>query len=154
MFGTRYIVINDNVDTKNSESNDLMPFKNLFNEWYIRDTSRKIRAVQRAKAERGEQLGTKAPYGYRKEGHGKLEVDKEAAEVVQRIFALCAAGRGLSQISRLLKKERVLCPSMYACRKFGVTHSSLDMDNLCHWISSTIANMLENELYLGNTLNM
>ena len=61
MFGVRYIAINDNVDTDSAESNDLMPFKNLFNEWFVRDTSRKIRAVKKAKAERGEQLGTRAP---------------------------------------------------------------------------------------------
>ena len=92
MFGVRYIAINDNVDTENAESNDLMPFKNLFNEWFIRDTSRKIRAVQKAKAERGERLGTRAPYGYAKEPETKkLIVDEEAAAVVKRIFALCAA---------------------------------------------------------------
>ena len=95
MFGVRYIAINDNVDTENAESNDLMPFKNLFNEWFIRDTSRKIRAVQKSKAERGERLGTRAPYGYAKEPETKkLIVDEEAAAVVKRIFALCAAGNG------------------------------------------------------------
>ena len=67
MFGVRYIAINDNVDTDSAESNDLMPFKNLFNEWFVRDTSRKIRAVNKAKAERGERLETRAPYGYRKD---------------------------------------------------------------------------------------
>ncbi|MFR6093921.1 MAG: hypothetical protein ACLUIW_00030 [Dysosmobacter welbionis] len=66
MFGVRYIAINDHVDTDSGESNDLMPFKNLFNEWFVRDTSRKIRAVQRARAERGERLGTRAPCGYMK----------------------------------------------------------------------------------------
>ena len=80
MFGVRYIAINDNVDTENAESNDLMPFKNLFNEWFIRDTSRKIRAVQKAKAERGERLGTRAPYGYVKDLETKkLVIDEEAA---------------------------------------------------------------------------
>ena len=80
MFGVRYIAINDNVDTDSSESNDLMPFKNLFNEWFIRDTSRKIRAVQKAKAERGERLGTRAPYGYVKDLETKkLVIDEEAA---------------------------------------------------------------------------
>lgn len=81
-FGVRYIAINDNVDTENAESNDLMPFKNLFNEWFVRDTSRKIRAVQRAKAQRGERLGTRAPYGYKKDENakGKLIVDEEAAQ--------------------------------------------------------------------------
>ena len=71
MFGVRFIAINDNVDTDSSESNDLMPFKNLFNEWFIRDTSRKIRAVQKSKAERGERLGTRSPYGYAKEPETK-----------------------------------------------------------------------------------
>ena len=61
MFGVRYIAINDNVDTDSSESNELMPFKNLFNEWYVRDSSRKVRAVFRAKAERGERLGARLP---------------------------------------------------------------------------------------------
>ena len=92
MFGVRYIAINDNVDTDNSESNDLMPFKNLFNEWFIRDTSRKIRAVLKAKAERGERLGTRTPYGYRKDPDTKkLIVDEEAAAIVRRIFAMCAS---------------------------------------------------------------
>ena len=109
MFGVRYIAINDNVDTENAESNDLMPFKNLFNEWFIRDTSRKIRAVQKAKAERGERLGTRAPYGYVKDPETKkLVIDEEAAAVVKRIFALCAAGNGPSRIATILTKEKVL----------------------------------------------
>ena len=96
--GDRYIAINDNVDTENAESNDLMPFKNLFNEWFIRDTSRKIRAVLKAKAERGERLGTRAPYGYRKDPDTKkLIVDEEAAAIVRRIFAMCAGGSGRVQ---------------------------------------------------------
>ncbi len=104
MFGVRYIAINDNVDTDSSESNDLMPFKNLFNEWFIRDTSRKIRAVLKAKAERGEWLGTRAPYGYiRNPDTKKLEVDEEAAAIVRRIFAMCASGNGPSQIASLEK---------------------------------------------------
>ena len=155
-FGVRYIAINDNVDTENAESNDLMPFKNLFNEWFVRDTSRKIRAVQRAKAQRGERLGTRAPYGYKKDGEakGRLIVDKEAAAVVRRIFALCAAGNGPSQIARILKSERVLCPAMYAYRRFGTTHMGLDLDKPYNWNSDTVASMLENELYIGNTVNM
>ena len=155
-FGVRYIAINDNVDTENAESSELMPFKNLFNEWFVRDTSRKIRAVQRAKAERGERLGTRAPYGYRKDesNRGKLVVDEEAAAVVRRIFALCAAGNGPSQIARILRQEQVLCPAMYACQRFGSGHSGLDMAKPCNWNSDTVAAMLENELYIGNTLNM
>ena len=155
MFGVRYIAINDNVDTDSSESNDLMPFKNLFNEWFIRDTSRKIRAVLKAKAERGERLGTRAPYGYRKDpGTKKLIVDEEAASIVRRIFAMCAAGSGPSQIARILKKEQILTPTMYAYTKYGITHVGLDTQRPYHWSGDTVADMLENEIYLGNTVNM
>ena len=155
MFGVRYIAINDNVDTDSSESNDLMPFKNLFNEWFIRDTSRKIRAVLKAKAERGERLGTRAPYGYRKDPDTKkLIVDEEAAAIVRRIFAMCASGSGPSQIARILKKEQILTPTMYAYSKYGITHVGLDTQRPYHWSGDTVADMLENEIYLGNTVNM
>ena len=154
MFGVRYIAINDNVDTDSSESNDLMPFKNLFNEWFIRDTSRKIRAVQKAKAERGERLGTRAPYGYTKDPETKkLIVDEEAAAVVKRIFALCAAGNGPSRIATRLTKEKVFCPSYYTYQKYGLTHSASDITKPYHWSDSAVANLLENEIYLGNTVN-
>ena len=155
MFGVRYIAINDNVDTDSSESNDLMPFKNLFNEWFIRDTSRKIRAVLKAKAERGERLGTRTPYGYRKDPDTKkLIVDDEAAAIVRRIFAMCASGSGPSQIARILKKEQILTPTMYAYTKYGMTHTGLDTQRPYNWSGDTVADMLENEIYLGNTINM
>ena len=155
MFGVRYIAINDNVDTDSNESNDLMPFKNLFNEWFIRDTSRKIRAVLKAKAERGERLGTRAPYGYRKDPDTKkLIVDEEAAAIVRRIFAMCAGGSGPSQIARILKKEQILTPTMYAYTRFGMNHTCLDTAHPYNWSDSAIANLLENEIYLGNTANM
>ena len=155
MFGVRYIAINDNVDTDSSESNDLMPFKNLFNEWFIRDTSRKIRAVLKAKAERGERLGTRAPYGYRKDPDTKkLIVDEEAAAIVRRIFAMRASGSGPSQIARILKKEQILTPTMYAYTRYGITHTCLDTAHPYNWSDSAIANLLENEIYLGNTVNM
>ena len=126
----------------------------MFNEWFIRDTSRKIRAVQKAKAERSERLGTRAPYGYAKEPETKkLIVDEEAAAVVKRIFALCAAGNGPSQIARILKKEQVLTPTMYAYAKYGMTHTGLDTQRPYHWSGDTVADMLENEIYIGNTLN-
>ena len=155
MFGVRYIAINDNVDTDSSESNDLMPFKNLFNEWFIRDTSRKIRAVLKAKAERGERLGTRTPYGYRKDPDTKkLIVDEDAAAIVRRIFAMCAGGSGPSQIARILKKEQILTPTMYAYTRYSITHTCLDTAHPYNWSNSAIANLLENEIYLGNTVNM
>ena len=154
-FGVRYIAINDNVDTENVESNDLMPFKNLFNEWFVRDTSRKIRAVQRAKAQRGERIGTRAPYGYKKDENNKgaLIIDEEAADVVRRIFSLCASGRGPSQIARQLSEEKILCPSVYAYEHFGIGHSGLQLDKPYKWEQRSVATILENELYIGNTIN-
>ena len=89
-----------------------------------------------------------------KDEQKKLVIDEDAGAVVRRIFALCAAGNGPSQIARILKREQVLCPTVYAYRKFGVNHTSLDLEKPYHWTSSTVANMLENELYLGNTVNM
>ena len=127
----------------------------MFNEWFIRDTSRKIRAVMKAKAERGERLGTRAPYGYIKDPETKkLAVDDEAAAIVRRIFAMCASGNGPSQIARILKKEQVLTPTMYAYTRYGMNHTCLDTAHPYNWSDSAIANLLENEIYLGNTVNM
>ena len=123
----------------------------ITNEWFIRDTSRKIRAVLKAKAERGEWLGTRAPYGYiRNPDTKKLEVDEEAAAIVRRIFAMCASGNGPSQIARILKKEQVLTPTMYAYTKYGMTHTGLDTQRPYHWSGDTVADMLENEIYTVN----
>ena len=81
-------------------------------------------------------------------------MDDEAAAIVRRIFAMCAAGSGPSQIARKLKEEQILCPTTYAYLRFGIGHTSLNTEKPYHWTSSTVANMLENELYLGNTINM
>ncbi|MEY8262326.1 recombinase family protein [Oscillospiraceae bacterium 50-60] len=120
--------------------------KNIPNEWYVRDSSRKVRAVLRAKAERGERLGTRAPYGCRKDENDskKLVVDEEAAAIVRRIFAMCAAGNGPSQIARKLQEEQIRCPTTYVYQKFGIIHTSLNTEKPYHWSDSTIANMLEN----------
>lgn len=94
----RYIAINDGVDS-NKGDNEFTPFRNLFNDFYARDTSKKIRAVMRAKGNSGEHLCTNPPYGYRKDPANKKKwiVDEEAAEIVKRIFALCIAGKGPMQ---------------------------------------------------------
>lgn len=96
-YGVRFIAINDNVDSLYGE-NDFAPFKNLFNEFYAKDTSRKIRAVKKAQAQRGERVASRPRYGYQKaDGDPKKIVpDPEAAEVVRKIFQLCVSGRGPS----------------------------------------------------------
>ena len=81
-------------------------------------------------------------------------MDEETAAIVRQIFAMCAAGSGPSQIARKLKDEQILCPTTYAYQKFGISHTALSTGKSFHWTSSTVASMLENELYLGNTINM
>lgn len=116
-YGVRYIAINDHFDTidPNSTDSDIAGIKNWFNEWYSKDTSRKIRAVNKAKGERGERLTTNVPYGYKRDPNDpkKWVIDEEAAQVVKRIFALCMEGKGPSQIAALLEKGKVLNPTAY-----------------------------------------
>ena len=152
----RYIAVNDNVDTKYENSNELMPFKNLFNEWHVRDCSRKVRNVVNAKAQRGIRVGTRAPYGYRKGAtkDSPLLVNEEAAAVVKRIFAMCAGGMGPSQIAKQLKKEHIYSPSMYAYTKFGTSHSGLNTERPYNWTGDMVADMLQNMVYLGHTVNL
>ena len=152
----RYIAVNDNVDTKYENSNELMPFKNLFNEWHVRDCSRKVRNVVNAKAQRGIRVGTRAPYGYRKGAtkDSPLLVDEEAAAVVKRIFAMCAGGMGPSQIAKQFKKEHIYSPSMYAYTKFGTSHSGLNTERPYNWTGDMVADMLQNMVYLGHTVNL
>ena len=126
MFGVRYIAINDNVDTENAESNDLMPFKNLFNEWFIRDTSRKIRAVQKAKAERGERLGTRAPYGYVKDLETKKLVIDEKAAMQKRKAELDAIFKNLyedSVLGRITAEQFQLLSASYTDEQAKLTES-------------------------------
>lgn len=152
----RYIAVNDNVDTKYENSNELMPFKNLLNEWHVRDCSRKVRNVVNAKAQRGIRVGTRAPYGYRKGAtkDSPLLVDEEAAAVVKRIFAMCAGGMGPAQIAKQLKKECIYSPSMYAYTKFGTSHSGLNAERPYNWTGDMVADMLQNMVYLGHTVNL
>ena len=145
----------DNLLTDDLDGNELAPFKNLFNEWYARDTSKKIRAVFRAKAASGKTLCTRAPYGYRigKEGEPNFVIDEEAAEVVKRIFRMCAQGIGLSAIAHTLKSECILKPSFYFYKTEGHYRTRTDIDTPYGWTRMTIRNMLENEVYLGHTVN-
>ena len=81
-------------------------------------------------------------------------MDGDAAAIVRRIFAVCAGGSGPSQIARILKKEQILTPTMYAYTRYSITHTCLDTAHPYNWSDSAIANLLENEIYLGNTINM
>ena len=146
----RYIAINDGVDSDKGD-NDFTPFRNLFNDFYARDTSKKIRAVMRAKGNSGEHLCTNPPYGYRKDPEDKKRwiVDEEAAEVVKRIFALCVDGKGPMQIAKLLTADRVLTVKAHYAKRDGKPMP----DKPYQWSAKSIAGILERPEYTGCTVN-
>jgi site-specific DNA recombinase len=150
--GVRFIAVNDGVDSLYSETNDFTPMRNYFNELYAKDSSKKVRIVKRAQAERGELLGGRPPYGYRRDETVRKGIipDEETAGVVKRIFALCAEGKGPNQIARLLTREQVLTPTNYYYRKTGASHASLDTTRPYSWSGSTVTGILDNKTYLGH----
>jgi len=154
-WNVRYIAVNDNYDSLYSEGNEFAPFKNLFNEWFARDTSKKIRAVVKAKAERGERVSTQIPYGYKKDTDvkGHLLIDEETAPVVRMIFDLCAAGNGPRIIANILREKKILKPTVYRYRQIGSYGCITDTDDIYGWNDRTVAGILDNEVYLGHTVN-
>lgn len=152
-MGVRFIAINDNVDTANAESNEFAPFTNIFNEWYAKNTSKKIRAVKRAKGEAGERIGTSIPYGYKKDPENPklLAIDEEAAKVVRYIYELCICGKGPTQIAKQLTADGIDNPTTYF-KKHGMPYSNKNSLNSA-WACETINHILENMVYLGHTVN-
>ena len=148
----RFIAINDGVDSVNG-IDDFIPFKNIMNEWFARDTSKKIKAVQMLKAERGESLCYNLPYGYLKSPDNPKQwiVDREAAEVIKRIFSLFVTGKGAKQIASILTSEGILNPTSHKA-KLGINTVHKLYDD-CLWYYSTVAEILDNKVYLGHTVN-
>ena len=150
-YGVRFIAINDGVDSKFESSNDFTPIRNWFNELLAKDSSKKVRAVKRMQAERGEILGGRPPYGYRKDETVRKGIvpNEETAPIVKRIFDLCAGGKGPNQIARILSEEQVLNPTNYYFQKYGVSHCGLDTTMPYRWTSSGVTGILDNRTYLG-----
>ena len=146
----RYIAINDGVDSDKGD-NDFTPFRNLFNDFYARDTSKKIRAVMRAKGNAGEHLCSNPPYGYRKDPADKKKwiVDEEAAEVVKRIFDLCIAGKGPMQIAKMLTAQHVLTVKAHYAQRDGKPLP----EKPYQWSPKSVAGILERPEYTGCTVN-
>ena len=153
-LGVRFIAIQENVDSARNSGAELMPFHNIFNEWYAAQTSKKIRAVWQSKAEHGERVSPTVPFGYKKSESDQKQwvIDEPAAEMVKRIYALCLAGRGPSQIARQLEKEQVLIPSAYY-ESVGRTHARKEYQNPYAWDQKTIVGILENRQYTGCAVN-
>ena len=149
-YDVRFIAINDDVDSAKGE-NDFAVFKNVFNDYYAKDTSKKIRAVVKMRGEAGEHLASNPPYGYIKDPENKKRwiVDEEAAKVVRRIFDLCIAGKGPMQIAKILTADKVLTVTAYNARQKGWTMP----ENLYRWSPKSIVGILERREYTGCTVN-
>lgn len=151
----RFIAINNGVDSANQQDSDFTPFLNIINEWYAKDTSKKIRAVFKAKGQSGKTLCTNPPYGYVKDPEDKSRwiIDPEAAEVVREIFSLCVKGYGPTQIAKELTRRQIVNPVAHA-RKQGLTLPAKTLDDDPYaWHDSTVARLLTRVEYLGHTAN-
>lgn len=152
--GVRLIAINDNVDSFYRED-DFTPFRNIMNEWYARDTSRKIQSTFRSKGESGKHTASTPPYGYIKDEKDKDKwvVDEKAAEIVRRIFNLTMQGNGPYRIAKILEADKIDIPA-YHQQKLGYgLHQSKNFEHPYRWCSSTIASILKKKEYLGHTVN-
>lgn len=154
--GVRFIAITNSVDSINQESNEFAPFLNIMNEWYVRDTSLKIKSVLRAKGMDGKHLTANVIYGYKKDpdDSGHWLIDDEAAVNVRRIYQLIIEGMGPAQIARMLTSEKVERPSYYLAKQgLGSCRGSCDVTKPYTWTSSTITDMLKKPEYMGHTVN-
>ena len=150
----RFIAINNGVDSESKQDSDFTPFLNIINEWYAKDTSKKVRAVMRNKGESGKPLSTRPPYGYIKDPNDKLKwiVDPDAARVVQEIFHLCIAGYGTSQIAKKLEANHILIPSAHLKGTEQSSNTNTPEESYA-WSPRTVSDIMQKQEYLGHTVN-
>jgi len=153
--GIRFIAISNNIDSQNSESSEFAPFLNIMSEWYLRDTSRKIKAAKKTQGMSGKRLTTKPIYGYMLDPNDRKKwiIDPEASEVVKRIFVLAIEGKGPMQIARILAEDKVERPTYYQFTRDIVNAANYDHSDPYAWRETTIAFMLEKVEYMGHTVN-
>lgn len=149
-----FIALNDDVDTRFDE-NEMMPFKSIMNEYYARDTSKKIRSVKKTTALSGGFCGSFAPYGYvvDPENKRKLLVDSDTAPIVKRIFELSKQGNSVHQIARTLCEDGVLIPRAYRAMKNGTLETSTGFKFPTDWVAKNVKMILENQVYLGHMVS-
>ena len=143
--GVRFIAINDGVDSAMGD-NDFTPLRNLFNEWMVRDTSKKIKAVKKAKGLSGKPVTSKPVYGYLMDEDENFIIDEEAAPVVKQIYQLCLAGNGPTKIARMLTEQQIPTPGTLEYQRTGSTrryHPGYE----CKWATNTVVHLLENREY-------
>lgn len=149
----RFVAVSDNIDSFEGE-NELAPIKNLFNEWYARDISKKRRISNKIKGSSGEPLGP-PPYGYLKnpEDPKKWVIDEEAAMVVRKIASLILDGKGIDQVAVLLTEEKILPPMEYALSKGYKRPGKRTNPNPYHWTHASILKIITNQEYCGDVVN-
>ena len=152
----RLIAVNENVDSFR-EDDDFTPFRNIMNEWYARDTSKKIKSTFKAKGKSGKHVASTTPYGYLKDKDDPNVwiVDEEAAVVVRRIFHMTMDGYGPYQIAKALKEDKVEIPAVHMAKKdAGLWKGRVEeIKDPYGWGSSTVAGILKKREYLGHTVN-
>ena len=153
-MGVRFITLQENVDTSTGQGLEMMPFHNIFNEWYAAQTSKKIRAVWKAKADNGERVSSTVAYGYKKSETDSKQwiVDEDAAKVVRYIFELAIEGLGVTKIARRLEKEEILTPTAYYNSIQRKTRYVLGGGQFA-WSKNSVVHILENRQYTGCTVN-
>lgn len=152
--GVRYIAINDGVDTAR-EDNEFTPLRNWFNEFYARDTSKKIRAVKQAKAQKGERVNGEVPYGYLADPNDRnhLIPDPETAHVVKQIFAMYVNGDRICEIQNWLRDNKILTVGELRYRRTGSTrHPRPQLEAYYNWPDKTLYDILSRKEYLGHTI--
>ena len=151
-----FIAIANGVDNQKRESSEFAPFLNIMNEWYIRDSSRKVTTVLRARGMEGKHTTNNAIYGYRKSEEDKNQwvIDEEAAEVVRRIYRMSLEGKGPYEIARILSEEQIERPSYYlAKRGLGTCRSNNNTTTPYVWRGATVSDILSKPEYMGHTVN-
>ena len=148
----RFISITDNIDSMKQAYDMLLPIKNIFNEQYARDISKKVHASMLTKQKAGEFIGAFASYGYKKSSadKNKLVIDEYAAEVVRKIFKLYIAGNGKIRIASMLNEDGIVCPSEYKKINGDNYRNCKRLESTSYWTYSTVNRILQNEMYIGN----
>ena len=150
----RYIAINDNIDTSR-EDNDIAPFKNILNDMYAKDLSRKVKSAKRQRAYQGLYISAQAPYGYKVDPEDKnhLIVDEEAAEVVWEIFDLALERYTLVQISDILTKRGIITPGAYKALNGDTRFTKHHDRSSSGWCYQTVRKILRDQVYTGDMVN-
>lgn len=150
--GVRFISVTDGIDSMKQAYDMLLPIKNIFNEQYARDISKKIHASVKMKQNAGEFIGAFACYGYKKSHMDKnrLVIDEYAADVIRRIFSLYIQGNGKQKVAKILNEEGILCPAEYKKVNGENYKNSNRLEGTTYWTYSTINKILQQEMYIGN----